>query len=83
MTPFAAKLRSGDSFLGLGLSDHDFRKLRAGGHVEIDLGSIGVGLWSKENDGSRRFIQPHNSKILLIAGDSNEDIGAFLNVELP
>jgi len=83
VTPFAAKLRSGESFLGLGLSQEDFIKLRAGGYVEIDLGSVGVGLWSKGTDGSRTFMQPRDSKILLIPGDTNEDIGEFLNVDLP
>ena len=48
----------------------------------VDLSSIGVGLWIKEADGSRRFIQPRDSKIVLIAGDTNADIGEFLQVEL-
>jgi len=83
VTPFAAKLRSGESFLGFGLSQEDFIKLRAGGYIEVDLDSVGVGLWSKGADGSRTFMQPRDSKILLIPGDTNEDIGEFLNVDLP
>lgn len=83
MIPFAAKLRSGDQILGLGLSTNEILTLKSGGHVEVDLGSVGVGLWIKEADGSRRFIQPRDSKVVVIAGDSAEDVGAFLRVDLP
>lgn len=82
MTPFAAKLRNGDSFLGLGLSEVELLRLKSGGHTVVNLDSIGVGLWIKESDGSRRFIQPRDSKIVLIAGDTNADIGEFLRIEL-
>ena len=83
MKPFAAKLRSGEDFLGLGLSDADFLRLKMGEPVTVDLGQVGVGLWSKEADGSRTFTQPRDSKIVIIPGDTNEDIGEFLHVDLP
>jgi hypothetical protein len=83
VTPFAAKLRDGSQFLGLGLSDLDLLRLKTGDPVTIDLSSIGVGIWVKEADGSRSFIQPRESKVVVIAGDSTEDIGTFLNVDLP
>ena len=83
MTPFAAKLRNGDRFLGLGLSNTDLMSLRAGKPVVVDLSSIGVGLWIKGEDGQREFLQPRNSKIVVIAGDSNAEIGEFLKVDLP
>lgn len=83
MTPFAAKLRSGQQFLGLGLSEADLELFKSGDHVVIDLASIGVGLWSKEADGSRTFIQPRDSKILVMLGDQKNDIAKLLNVDLP
>lgn len=83
MIPFSATLRNGESFLGLGISDTDMMKLRGGGHVVIDLSSIGVGLWTKDDKGARTFLQPRDSKVVLIAGDSKEDVGEFLRVELP
>jgi len=83
MKPFAAKMKNGSRFLGLGLSDADFLSLKAGNPVTLDLGSIGVGLWVKEADGTRNFIQPRDSKIVLIQGDNNEDIGEFLRISLP
>ena len=83
MKPFAAKLRDGSShFLGLGLSNQDIFRLKAGEHVVVDLASIGVGLWVKEADGSRTFIQPRDSKVAVIAGDSTDEIGEFLRVDL-
>jgi hypothetical protein len=81
--PFAAKLRNGESFLGLGIGDDDFIKIKTGHPIVIDLSSVGVGLWVKEADGSRSFVQPRDSKIVLIAGDTTEDISEFLRVDLP
>jgi hypothetical protein len=82
VTPFAAKLRSGQQFLGLGISKEDADTLVVGGHVVVDLDSVGVGLWLKEADGTRSFIQPRDSKILVMLG-GKEDIAAFLQVKLP
>lgn len=81
MISFAAKLRSGQQFLGIGLSDTDLAALKAGEPVMLDLGRVGVGLWNKEADGSRSFLQPRDSHILLIPGDSPEEVGAFLRVD--
>jgi hypothetical protein len=90
MKPFAIKLKDGSNLLGLGLSTEEIERLQlhstAGvdlGSAIVDLGSIGVGLWFTESDGSRSFIQPRDSKILLIAGDSKEAIGNFLKLTLP
>jgi hypothetical protein len=82
MIPFAAKLRSGQQFLGLGLSDQDLLSLKAGKPVVIDLASAGVGLWAQDSDGSRVFLQPRNSRVLVMAGDTQEDIGELLRVDL-
>lgn len=83
MKPFAAKLASGQHLLGIGLSTLDIAKIKTGEPVLLDLGSVGVGLWIKENDGSRSFLQPRNSHVLVMAGDTTEDIGAMLQVKLP
>jgi len=83
MIPFSAKLRDGGSFLGFGLSDNDMMTLKSGGHVVVDLSSIGVGLWTKDDQGARTFLQPRDSKVVLIAGDTKQDVGEFLRVDLP
>ena len=82
MKPFSAKLKSGQTFVGLGLSESDLHRLRLGDPVVIDLASIGVGLWAKDAEGKRTFLQPHASNLLVMAGDSPEDIGELLNVDL-
>jgi hypothetical protein len=82
MISFAAKLRDGQRFLGLGLSDVDLLSLKSGKPVVLDLASCGVGLWVKEADGSRTFLQPRDSNVLLMAADSTEDIGALLKVDM-
>lgn len=82
MKTFAAKLRSGQRFLGLGLSDVDITRLRSGEPVVVDLSSIGVGIWFREADGSRTFLQPRDSNVLVMCGDEAEDIGELLSVDL-
>jgi hypothetical protein len=79
---FAAKLRSGQQFLGLGLSDMDIVKLKSGQPVTLDLASIGVGLWIQGADGTRTFLQPRDSHILVMCGDQPEDVGELLSVDL-
>lgn len=83
MKPFAAKLKTGQEFLGIGLSNQDFYLLKAGDALVLDLSSVGVGLWFKDNEGKRTFVQPRESKIVVIPGDTTDDIGAFLNISLP
>jgi hypothetical protein len=82
MKPFAAKLRNGQQFLGIALSTEDILQVKAGNHVSLDLSSIGVGLWIMDPDGKRHFLQPRDSHVLVIAGDSKEDVAEFLNVPL-
>jgi len=83
VTPFAAKLRSGQQFIGIGLSNEDLERLSDGTEpLVLDLGSIGVGLWVKEADGSRNFLQPRDTKIVLMMGDSKQQIGELLQVDL-
>ena len=48
----------------------------------IDLSSIGVGIWFREADGSRTFLQPRDSNVLVMCGDEAEDIGELLSVDL-
>jgi hypothetical protein len=82
MKPFAVKLRSGQHVLGLGLSTADLMKMKLETPAVVDLGSIGVGLWFKEADGTRTFLQPRESNLLVMLGDLPEDIGAVLQVDL-
>lgn len=49
----------------------------------LDLRTVGVGFWFKEADGERTFVQPRDSKIVIIPGDTNDEISEFLQVELP
>jgi len=83
MISFAVKLKSGQQFIGIGLSTSDLMSLKIGEHVVLDLASIGVGLWTKGEDGERTFLQPRDSNILVMAGDSKEDVSELLNVKLP
>jgi len=83
MTPFAFKLRDGSQLLGLGLSDLDLLKLRAEQPLVLDLGAVGVGLWHKEADGTRTFLQPRDSQVVVMLGDTHEDIGNLLKIKLP
>ena len=82
MISFAAKVRSGQQALGIGLSDGDLMKMKTGTPVVFDLASVGVGLWIKEADGSRTFLQPRDSNVLVMLGDHPADIGEVLNVDL-
>lgn len=83
MTPFGFKLRDGKQLLGVGLSDLDFYKLKAGEPLVLDLGDVGVGLWHKEADGTRTFLQPRDSQIVVMLGDTHEEIGQLLRVKMP
>ena len=82
MKPFAAKLRTGGRILGIGLSDIDLLRIKSGFPVVLDLDSVGVGLWVRQADGTREFLQPRDSNIVVSAGDTNEAIGALLQVNL-
>jgi hypothetical protein len=82
MKPFAVSLQGEKSLLGFGLSAEDLQVLKDGGHVTVHLDSVGVGLWETSPDGGRRFIQPRNSRIVVIVGDSKEEIGRFLKIDL-
>jgi hypothetical protein len=82
MKPFAVKLKDGSTLLGLGLSADEIRDLSAGQELVVDLESTGMGLWTKEAEG-RSFVQPRDSKVVLIAGDSNDSISKFLGIKLP
>ena len=83
MINFAAKSKTGQHVLGVGLSDADIAKLKNGQPIVLDLGSVNVGLWRKEADGSRTFQQPRDSHIVIIPGDTSADIGEFLGVQMP
>lgn len=83
MKPFAGKNRSGDQFIGIALSNADLMCLaKREGPLAIDLGSIGVGLWVKEVDGTRRFLQPRDTNVVIIGGDTNEEIGELLGLDM-
>lgn len=83
MKPFAVKLKDESHLLGLAVSQVEMGELLEGAKLAIDLGSADVGLWFKEADGSRTFIQPRDSKIVVLVANSKEDIGTFLGVKLP
>jgi len=81
MKPFGTKLRDGGHVLGFALSETDLARLKVGESVEVSLESTGTGLWWKEQDGTRTFIQPRQAQIVLIPGEGKEDIFAFLGVK--
>ena len=83
MITFSAQPGSGQNFLGIGLGEEDILRLKAGEPITLNLGSVGVGLWSKTEDGGREFLQPRNSRIILFPGNSTEDIGELLRVDMP
>jgi hypothetical protein len=83
MKAFAVKFPDGRRQLGVGLSEAEIEGLLRGEVVSFDLGSVGVGIWAKEKDGTRQFIQPRHSNVVVIRGDTASDIGSFLNVEIP
>lgn len=83
MTPFGAKLGSGEHLLGFAVSETDLQRLGVGESVQITLESTGIGLWWKERDGTRVFIQPRQATVLLIPGEDKNDVFAFLNVKGP
>lgn len=80
MIPFAAKMKSGQHALGVGLSTTDLARLRVGEGVEVTLENTGVGLWWRENDGARTFVQPRNVVLVVIPGDNKDDVFAYLKV---
>ena len=82
MKPFAATLKSGQTVLGGLIGNDDLMRLKAGQPLALDLSTVGVGLWVKEDDGSRKFIQPRNSFLMVTLGDDAGDIGEALNVDL-
>lgn len=83
MIKFSAKTVDGREIVGIGLSTEDIMRIKSGGRIVLDLESAGVGLWAKDKDGGRSFLQPRDSKIVVFAGDSNEDISELLGVDLP
>lgn len=85
MKPFAAKLKDGSHLLGLAVSQDEAEEILShnGARLTIDLESAGIGLWFKEADGSRTFIQPRDSKVVLLIANTKEQIGTFLGVKLP
>jgi hypothetical protein len=83
MKPFAVKLKDESHLLGLAVSQAEVGELLEGAKLAIDLSSVDVGLWFKDSEGGRTFIQPRDSRIVLIVANSKEDIGTFLGVKLP
>ncbi len=83
MIKFSAKTGEGREIVGIGLGTEDILRLKSGGHIVLDLESVGVGLWVKGADGSRSFLQPRDSQIVLFPGNNNEDIGELLGVTMP
>lgn len=83
MKPFAVKYPDGRRQLGVGLSQEELDRLKDGKPITFDLQSVGVGFWVKEADGSRQFLQPRHSNVVLTLGDTAEEVGRFLQVDLP
>lgn len=82
MIPFAVRAADDDTYLGLALSDDDLATLRANGNVIKTMESCALGFWITEDDGKRVFVQPRNSKVVIIAGNDTDEIGEFLQVDL-
>ena len=83
MRSFSAKTKSGKEILGIGLNEQDLTNLKSGEHILIDLASVGVGFWVKSDDGGRSFLQPRDSFLLVMQGDSRTNIGDLFGVSLP
>ena len=83
MIKFAAKSHSGQQVLGIGLGDIDLMKLKLGEPVALSLDSVRVGLWVKNDDGTRSFLQPRDCQVIIFPGDQPEDIGQLLGVKMP
>lgn len=83
MKPFAVKLKDESHLLGLAVSQVEMGELLEGAKLTIDLSSADVGFWFKDAEGGRTFIQPRDSKIVVIIANTKEDIGSFLGVKLP
>jgi hypothetical protein len=79
---FVVRLQNNKQILGLGLSSADLDDLKAGKQVVGDLAGTGSGIWYTTEDG-REFCQSRNSHVLLMLGDSPEDIGKNLGVQMP
>ena len=82
MITFSVSSKDGQQVVGIGLSDEDIANLRAGEPLICDLGSTGTGFWSSGSKG-RIFLQPRDSHVFLMHGDTAEDIGRALKVKMP
>jgi len=80
--PFILTLRDGKHVLGVGLSLEDLDRIKNGEWTTVDLGDTGTGLWHSTEEG-REFCSPRNSQVILTLGDSVEEIGRALGVEMP
>lgn len=86
MLKASIKLHNGKQVLVLGLGDTDIQKLKMGEQVLFDLDSVDVGLWYKAGEGAksrRNFLQPRDSRVMLIAGDTPDALGELLGAEMP
>lgn len=83
MINYALQLKDGNEVLGFGFSEQDIEVLQNGGTLQLDLGSVSVGLWRKELDGKRSFIQPRNSTVVFSLANSREDVSKLIGVEIP
>jgi len=75
MRAFSIKLADGETLIGLMLGDTDLSSIRNGHPISCTLEGTDTGIWMKDQDGQRRFLQPRNSKVILIEGETAEDIG--------
>lgn len=83
MINFALKTNRGKEVLGIAIDKADIEVLQNGGKLVFDLDSVQVGFWRKELDGSRKFMQPRDSQVLILSADSTEQIGEAIGLELP
>lgn len=83
MIKFAAKSGAGQQILGIGLGEVDLMKLKLGEPVALSLDSVHVGLWVKNEDGTRSFLQPRDCQVVIFPGDQPEDVGQLLGIDMP
>lgn len=83
MINFSIKTKDGHEVLGIALNNDDIDGLRNQDHIVTDLSAVNVGLWRKESDGRRTFIQPDQSRLVVINAGSMEEIGKIFGIELP
>ena len=82
MINLSMTLGDGKEMLSLALSDDDIEALKQGKNIVIRLTDVGIGFWRTGQDGSRSFIQPRDSRVVLLNANSMIETGDSLGLNL-